>query len=130
MQEIKVHVVKSKGRTNLSLRYVDPDSGKQVWKSAGTANPKKALQEAGKWQAELREGRYQRTSRMPWDEFREQYERVTSDGQKLAMVRNYASALNAFEALCRPTRVADLNTAKVTAFAVELRHERKRRDGS
>ncbi|MCC6494494.1 MAG: hypothetical protein IT424_15905, partial [Pirellulales bacterium] len=42
----------------------------------------------------------------------------------------YASALNAFEALCRPTRVADLNTAKVTAFAVELRHERKRRDGS
>jgi hypothetical protein len=64
-EEIKVHVV-DRGRRYLYLRYRCPELGKPVEKSAKTANAKEAEREAGKWQAELREGRYQKPSRMTW----------------------------------------------------------------
>ncbi len=127
-ETIKVHVVKYPDRENLMMRYRCPDSGKQVARSSGTANEKAATKAAAVWEEQLREGRYQRSSRMPWDEFREQYENATVEGQKLATVRNYASTLNAFEAHCRPARVLDLNTGRVTAFIAALRKERQRRD--
>lgn len=110
------------------MRYRCIDSGKQVARSTGTTSEKEAIKIAAKWEAELREGRYQRTSRMPWEDFRRMHEDATIEGQKLATVRNYAWTLNAFETHCRPTRVADLNTGRVTAFVNELRKERQNRD--
>ena len=55
MSEIKVTVVKLPDRDNLMLRYIDPMTGKQKHKSAGTTNRKEAAKAAGKWEAELRE---------------------------------------------------------------------------
>ena len=70
---IKVHVVKYPNRKNLVLRYYDGDRGKQVAKSAGTADLKEANKLAILWEAELREGRYAKPSRMAWATFRESY---------------------------------------------------------
>ncbi len=74
MSEIKVTVVKLPDRDNLMLRYIDPMTGKQKHKSAGTTNRKEAAKAAGKWEAELREGRYQAPLKMTWAAFRERYE--------------------------------------------------------
>lgn len=71
---IKVHVVKYANRPNLEMRYLDPQTGKQVAKSAKTSRRRDAERTAAKWEAELREGRYHRQSRMTWAEFRERYE--------------------------------------------------------
>jgi hypothetical protein len=38
MESIKVHICRQKGRTNLAMRYVDPDTGRQVWRTSGKAN--------------------------------------------------------------------------------------------
>ncbi len=73
MQEIKVYVV-DRGRKNLSLRYIDPVSGRWVEKSAKTSDPDNALKAAGKWEDELRDGRYKPKSKTTWAEFRERYE--------------------------------------------------------
>ncbi len=55
--EIKVYVVTKKGRDNFYLRYTDPATGQRVEKCAKTPKRSTADQEAGKWQAELVEGR-------------------------------------------------------------------------
>src|SRR4051794_2704609 len=55
---IRVHVVKYPDRENLVMRYVDPFTGRQVQRSTKTTNKRDADKAAGKWEAELREGRY------------------------------------------------------------------------
>jgi hypothetical protein len=74
MEEIKVHVVKYPDRDNLVMRYRDPLTNKHVQRSTGTTKKSEAAKEAGKWQAELREGRYKSLCRMTWAEFREKFE--------------------------------------------------------
>ena len=122
--EIKVHVVKYPDRNNFMLRYLDPLTGKHVAKSAGTANERKALEAAGKWQAELREGRYQKPSRMTWEVFRQYY---TSNGMPALSPGSrttYDATLNVFERTCNPQKLADVTTAKVTWFVTQLRENK------
>jgi hypothetical protein len=126
MKEIRVQGLKYADRKNLMMRYRDPTTGKQIARSTGASNERKAIQEAAKWEVQLRTGRYQRTSKMPWESFRESFEDATGEDHKIAAVRNYASTLNAFERHCRPARVADMTTLRVTAFATELRKEWQR----
>ena len=59
-EEIKVTVCKYPDRPNLVLRYIDPLTGKQKTKSAGTSDEGEAIKAAGKWEDELRTGRYRR----------------------------------------------------------------------
>jgi integrase len=120
-EEIRVHEVDYGAGRNLMLRYRDPATGKHVAKSAGTRNHKKAQQEAGKWQAELVEGRYQKPSRMTWEAFREYYAANTFASLAGSSATTYDATFNVFERLCNPQKLADVTTAKVTAFATELR---------
>lgn len=128
MEEIRVYVCK-KGRRNLYMRYVCPLTGREESRSTGTSNAKEAAKVAAKWEAELQEGRYQRTARMPWDEFRRFWEDTKLVGKTKRSGINYLATFNAFETHCRPQRLADLTTARVTAFATELRKERERKNG-
>ena len=56
------------------MRYVDPETGQQVWRTAGTANDNKASKAAAVWESELREGRYDRRQRIAWDGFRDRFD--------------------------------------------------------
>ncbi len=118
-----MHVLKQRGRTNLVMRYVDPESGKQVWRTTGTTKVRDALKAAAKWEAELREGRYQKISRMTWQDFRAQYEADVLDGLKSATAVNYQGTLNVFERTVRPGRLAEVTTAKLTAFVTAVCEE-------
>jgi len=122
MQEtIKVYVCKYPNRPNLVLRYFDKSTGKQVAKSAGTSSHKDASKAAILWEAELREGRYAKPSRMPWETFREYYVVNALPGLAVNSIATYESTLNVFELLCRPAKLADVTTQRVTAFVTELR---------
>jgi integrase len=118
--EIKVCVV-DRGRRYLYLRYICPDTGKPVEKSAKTSNPKEAERAAGKWQAELREGRYQRTNHMSWESFREFYSANALPGLAVRTGDSYESTLNVFETVYRPRKLGDVTTQRVTAFVTEMR---------
>lgn len=120
---IKVHVVRQKGRTNLVMRYVCPDSGKQVCRSTGTSNQRKAEREAAKWEAEVREGRYSKPQRITWQEFRDQYDVNVLDGMRVGTAANYSATLNVWQRTMRPGRLAELTTAKLTAFVTTLREQ-------
>lgn len=126
-EKISVHVVSYTGKTNLMLRYTCPLTGKQITKSAGTDNRTEARKIAAKWEADLEAGRYSRSSRMGWDDFRAFWEQSKAPTLKPSSVMNYATTFNAFEQFCGPKRLADLTTARVTAFASELRKPRTRK---
>ncbi len=71
---IKVHVVKYSGEKNLVLRYVDPITGKQKRKSAGTTNNREAERAAERWEKELKAGKFKPPEDLTWEEFRQRFE--------------------------------------------------------
>lgn len=119
-ESIRVHVV-DKGRKYLYMRYRCPMTNKEETRSTGQAKKKEAEKIAAKWEAELQEGRYQRTSLMGWDEFREFYTVNCLDALAIGTAINYDSTLNRFERFCKPNKLGDLTTARVTAFVAYLR---------
>lgn len=85
-EEIRVHVV-DRGRKFLSMRFVDPLTGKKVERSTGVkagsnAQRRKADKVAAVWESELRDGRYQQPSKVTWTAFRDRYETDVNNGQK------------------------------------------------
>jgi len=120
---IKVHVIKYPDRPRLMMRYRCPDSGKQIARSTGTTKQRDAERAAAKWEAELREGRYNKPSKMTWQYSREQYSRDVLDGMKVGTSLTYDSTLNVFERAVRPGKLAELTTAKLTAFTTKLRDD-------
>ncbi len=126
MEEIKVTVCKYPDRGNLVLRYVDPISGKQKTKTAGTPDESKAIGAAAVWQDELRTGRYQAPSRLTWADFRKRYE-----DEKLASLAPETQAtakdsLNYLEREISPDRVCKLTAATMSKFQAKLRAHKLR----
>lgn len=123
MHDITVYVVEyGKGR-NLMMRYHDPGSGKLVARSTGTRNRTQAERAAAKWEAELREGRYAKKNRMAWADFRQHYDESVLETLSKSGAVTYYATFNVFERKCSPQKLADVTTAKVTAFATALRED-------
>jgi integrase len=121
--EIKVHVVKYPDRDNLVMRYVDPFTGRQVQRSTKTTKRGEAIKAAGKWESELREGRYKKQCFMIWEEFVENYQ-----DEKLASLAEATgeAAFSAFNHVTRtinPQRLAEMTTSRVADFQLHLRRE-------
>lgn len=123
MYEIKVHVVDYGPNRNLMLRYLDPETGKQVAKSARTRSKSQADRAAGKWEDELREGRYKSVSRITWKEFRTKYEDEVLSGLSVGNDANKSTVLNHLERTVNPLLVSDLTTRKISAFVGKLRSD-------
>jgi len=64
LDEIKVHILKRKGRENFSMRYLDPFTNRHCERSTSVSKQREAEKIAAKWEAELQEGRYRKRSRM------------------------------------------------------------------
>jgi hypothetical protein len=105
------------------MRYRCPDSGKQIARSTGTTKQREAERAAAKWEAELREGRYDKPSKMTWQEFRDQFDRGVLSGLRETTAMAYESTFNVFERKCKPGKLSQLTTQKVTAFVTMLRED-------
>jgi integrase len=118
--QIKVRVIKYPTRENLVMRYVDPLTGKQVTRSTRTSKRREAERAAAKWEAELREGRYQRQSRITWVEFRERYE-IEKLGTLAFNTRTaWDSAANHLERVVSPKHLASIDASVVSQFQAKL----------
>ena len=123
--EVKVYVVKKSDRrgkrTNYYLRYRDPLTGKSVEQSARTTKHSDALKAAGKLQDELMTGRHSKPNKMGWAEFRLYYTLNAMPALAGTSVGTYDATLNVFQKHCNPQKLADVTTARVTAFVTALR---------
>ena len=119
---IKVVVVAYKDRDHLMMRYLDPATGKQVARSTGTSNRRKAEREAARWEAELLDqGQTRSSGRLTWEAFRERYESdvLPSLAQKTAL--KIDTVFDAVEAILRPRYVQDLTAERLSYFQSKLR---------
>ena len=125
-EEIKVTVCRYPDRKNLVLRYVDPVTGKQKTKSAGTPDEAKAIGAAAVWQDELNSGRYAAPSKMTWADFRKRHETEFQSGVALETRKKFATTFNLVERLMRPARLRDVTTEAVSRWVVALRDEERK----
>lgn len=129
-KQITVYVIQYPGEKSLSMRYMDPVTGKYRRKSAKTSNPKKAEREAAKWQDELRKGKFKPAEDLTWEEFRERFEdqavarkssgyfsafhaafRRFEESTQIQMLRDAPDVIDKFELSLRRSTLS-LNTVK------------------
>ena len=120
---VRVHLVQEKDRQNLTMRYRDPITGRQVKRSAETSNRKEAERRAHKWEAEINEGRYRAPSKISWEEFRQRYENEKLSSLAQGTRDAAASALNHLERVISPERMTALTSGTMSRFQADLRKE-------
>ena len=120
MSEIKVQVVNYGEGRNYVLRYVDPISGKQKTKTAGTRDEQEAIKAAGVWEDELNSGRFQAPAKTTWEHFRQRFAEEKLAEMPPSSQRAYRVSLDHLERVINPDRLAKLTTAVLSDFKAKL----------
>jgi len=109
------------GQSGHALRC--PFTQKQVQRSTGATKKRDAEKAAGKWESELREGRYKTRNRMTWEEFILNYhdEKLASLAEATGEAAD--SAFNHATRTIKPERLSDLTTARLADMQLILRRE-------
>jgi integrase len=129
-KRVVVWVQQMQDRKNLALQWIDPATHRRRNKSSGTADPEEAKRLAADLEYELAHGRYQETSRLTWQRFRELFEEERLAGLRPDTLRNYRVTMDLFEKLCKPTSLRAINERTISAFAAGLRKRAGKAGGS
>ena len=126
--KIKVHVVKYADCTNLTLRYVDPRTGKQVRRSSKTTNRKEARKKAAVWEDELNRngGRARPSGNISWAEFRLRYENEVVAGLADKTALKVAGVFNVLERILPKVaggKLRDMNHDRISELQRVLREQ-------
>jgi integrase len=116
-----VHVVDYGPHRSLVLRYTDPMDGRQKTKSAKTRSRPQAIKAAGKWEDDLRNGRYHAGSKMSWSDFRERYDDEVLAGLADNTARKVFGVFTAVERILSPQRLRDLTGQRLSYLQAQLR---------
>ena len=108
-------------RTNYRLRYRDPLTRKQHWRTAKTTDKRDAEREAARWELDLNSGKQAIDSKILWKAFRERYEAEALPALAEKTGRGYRTAMNLFESLIGVYRLAGITSATLSEFAAKLR---------
>lgn len=119
--DIRVTVVAYADRRFLMMRFVDPNTKKQIARSTGTTVRRDAERLAAKWEAELREGRYQPMTRISWTAFRDRYEVEVLPGLAAKTGTMVKTVFNAVETILNPDILAYLTPDRLSFFQAQLR---------
>ncbi len=122
--EINVVVVRYGDRKYLMMRYKDPVTGKQIARSTGTTNRKKAERTAAKWESELREGRYAPNSNITWEAFRDRVEDEVLPGLAKNTSNLVKTSFNSIERLLNPRCLRDVTAERLSYYQSKLREEK------
>lgn len=117
---LKVYIFKRKGRKNYEAEFTDPRTGHKHRKTLGTVNKREAEREAGRLEAELREGQWRATRKTKWKEFRTKSETEGMFDLAPATVHAFQSAASKLEALVRPSTLQSLTEEKMNSFTSQL----------
>jgi len=122
-----VRVVEFGDRKHYQMQYRDPMTGRKQTRSTGVERTGRKCERteaervAAKWEAELREGRYQPPGRTTWADFRERYETTVLPSLAPHTGRKVFAVFNSLEAIANPARLADLTPARLAHWQAKLR---------
>lgn len=120
---IRVVVRDKGGRHNLTLCYRDPDTGREVTKSAKTRDRREAERAAGLWEQELLD--FRGKDGTGWDYFRRRFEDEHLAAKGKRTKQSYSVALNTFRRLCPVDRISLVTTGLFSQFQAALLNEGK-----
>jgi len=124
--------VKKRGADDASwyVGWIDPE-GKRRCKSCGAgARGKRAADKLRqKREAELIEGTYQNSSKKTWEEFRQEYEEKVVPGLAIRSRDEVKYALDNFERVVKPGKVATIKTRTIDDFVAKRRREPGKKKG-
>lgn len=123
MSAIKVHVFERKGSPFWQIRWIDPDSGREVWKSTKTKVYRDAERVAGQTEKELNEGTYYKTSTISWKDFRERYETEEAVGMSKRTQQKIRTVLNYIENHLNPKKLRAVNENALSKLVKKLREQ-------
>lgn len=121
MEDIKVLITKREGRRFWQAYYIDPISGKQKFRSTGTTSKRDADKFAGKWEDELRTGRFKAPSKITWEEFTDRFALEYSVGLAKETARKYDTAFSQFQQHTGVQRLSDVDTTTISTFQANFR---------
>ena len=124
-EEIKVTVVSVGQGRPLSLRWVDPGTGRPKFKSSKTRKKKEAERAAAALERDLREGKLATNARMGWQDFVVKFSEQVLPGRALKTGLVYETVFNAIDRLVKPDRLGSLNATRLDEFSALLRKEGK-----
>lgn len=112
----KVRLIKRTGRQSFEAEFTDPRTGHRHRKTLGTVNRREAEREAGRIEAELREGQWIATRKTKWKDFREKYETEGMFDLAPASVRVFQNAAVKLEKLVQPSTLQSLTEERLNSF--------------
>ena len=124
-EEIRVTVVKVGDNRPLSLRWIDPGTGRPKFKSAGTRKRKEAERAAAALEHDLREGKLATNARMDWQDFVVKFSEAVLPGRAKKTRLVFGSVFAAIDRLVKPDKLGSMNAARLDEFAALLRKEGK-----
>jgi integrase len=122
-KRITVYVLRPKDRPTFQLQWVCPDTGRRKSRSAGTDDAERAERARADLEYELNHGLAREPSKMPWAEFRRQYE-----VEKLATLREGTRdkagyVFDSFESFIGDRKLGEVTERTVSKYAVHLREK-------
>lgn len=110
-----------------SVGWIDPD-GKRKSKRVGSKSNAEKFRR--KVEGQLASGAYETHQRKSWAEFRQEYDSKISDKMDSGTRQAYEQALEHFQRLVKPQRIAAIKTQVIDDFVAKRRAERGRKKGS
>lgn len=115
---IRVHV-RSKGASRpLLLYFTDPQTGREVSKSANTSDRREADRAAALWEAELLKSRGHDGA--SWDWFIERFRSEHLASLSRRGRNSYVTALNQFRAIVKVDSIKDIDASAISTFKAGL----------
>jgi len=123
--EIRVTVVSVGDKRPLSLRWIDPGTGRPKFKSARTRKRSEAERAAAALEHDLREGKLATNARMLWQDFVVKFSQQVLPGRAVKTRQEFATIFRMIDRLAKPERLGDMNATRLDELAARLRAEGK-----
>lgn len=118
---IRVLIRQKADREHLLLYFVDPHTGREKSKSAGTADKGEAERAAARWEAEL--VNYRGADNAAWDWFKKRFKDEHLITLSQSSRASYGTALNHYQRLMKPASVVDIDESSLSIFVAALDKE-------
>lgn len=115
---IRVLVRSRSDRDHLLMYYVDPLTGREVHKTAGTSDRREAERAAGQWERELAE--YRGPANDGWKFFRDRFRDEHLATLAPRTQAGFGTALNHYQRLMNPHDLGSVTAAAVSTYQAKL----------
>lgn len=126
MSEINVWIQSFKGRKNLMLPWIDPDTGARKSQSAGTGDPVEAEKQRIRLEHDLRNGRGERGGKMSWERFVTIYQDEKLSGDSECNQSKAETVFKSFAAFAKPRTIGRITERTISLYVTKLRESGKK----